>query len=74
LRVNVASVTYLPPTEREKGVQLGKGGRRGGSCGGAGAGGRLELRPPVESSDLDEKVLTTTRMRDTSSLIISVKS
>jgi hypothetical protein len=26
-------------------------------CDGAVAGGRLELRPPVESSDLDEKVL-----------------
>jgi hypothetical protein len=26
-------------------------------CDGAGAEGRFELRPPVESSDLDEKVL-----------------
>jgi hypothetical protein len=114
--------------EREKGVQLGKGGRRGGSagrgewscvdgrgdgslkakmlqvrrkkrrlrrsrscvdhlqscvfdhvgvttCDGAGAGRRFELRPPVESSDLDEKVvLTTTPVRDTSSLVIWVES
>jgi hypothetical protein len=38
-------------------------------CDGAVAqGGRLELRPPVESSDLDEKVLTTTPVRDTSSV------
>ncbi len=28
-----------------------------GSCDSAVAGGRLELRPPLESSDLDEKVL-----------------
>jgi hypothetical protein len=35
---------------------------------GAVAGGRLELRPPVESSDLDKKVLTTTPVRDTSSV------
>jgi hypothetical protein len=27
------------------------------TCDGAVAGGRLELRPPMESSDLDEKVL-----------------
>jgi hypothetical protein len=33
-----------------------------------------ELRPPVESSDLDEKVLTTTPMRDTSSLVIWVEN
>jgi hypothetical protein len=26
------------------------------TCDGAGAGGIFELRPPVESSDLDEKV------------------
>ncbi len=26
------------------------------TCDGAVAGGRIELRPPVESSDLDEKV------------------
>jgi hypothetical protein len=43
-------------------------------CDGAVAGARLELRPPVESSDLDEKVLTTTPVRDTSSLIIWVDS
>ncbi len=43
-------------------------------CDGAVAGGRLELRPPVESSDLDEKVLTTTPVRDTSSLVIWVES
>ncbi len=30
----------------------------------ASQGGRFELRPPVESSDLDEKVLTTTPVRD----------
>ncbi len=29
------------------------------------AGGKFELRPPVKSSDLDEKVLTTTPVRDT---------
>jgi hypothetical protein len=45
-----------------------------GHCDGAVAGGRLELRPPVESSDLDEKVLTTTPVRDTSPLIIWVDS
>jgi hypothetical protein len=45
-----------------------------GDCDGAVAGGRLELRPPVESSDLDEKVLTTTPVRDTSSLVILVES
>ncbi len=44
------------------------------NCDGAVAGGRLELRPPVESSDLDEKVLTTTLVRDTSSLAIWVES
>jgi hypothetical protein len=38
------------------------------------AGGRLELRPPVESSDLDEKVLTTTPVRDTNSVRIWVDS
>ncbi len=36
-------------------------------------GGRLELRPPVESSDLDEKMLTTTPVRDTTSLVIWVE-
>ncbi len=34
-------------------------------CDGAVAGGRIELGPPVESSDLYEKVLTTTPVRDT---------
>jgi hypothetical protein len=43
-------------------------------CDGAVAGGRFELRPPVESSDLDEKVLTTTPVSDTHPLIIWVKS
>jgi hypothetical protein len=43
-------------------------------CDGAVAGGRLELRPPVKSSDLDEKVLTTTPVRDTLSLVIWVES
>ncbi len=43
-------------------------------CDGAVAGGRLELRPPVESSDLDKKVLTTTPVRDTSSVGIWVES
>ncbi len=43
-------------------------------CDGAVAGGRLELGPPVESSDLDEKVLTTTPVRDTSSVRIWVDS
>jgi hypothetical protein len=43
-------------------------------CDCAVAGRRLELRPPVESSDLDEKVLTTTPVRDTSSLAIWVES
>ena len=43
-------------------------------CDGAVAGGRLELRPPVKSSDLEEKVLTTTPVRDTSPLIIWVNS
>jgi hypothetical protein len=43
-------------------------------CDGAIAGGRLEFRPPVESSDLDEKVLTTTPVRDTDSLVIWVES
>ncbi len=43
-------------------------------CDGAVAGGRLELRPPVESSDLDEKVLTTTPVRDTSLVGIWVES
>ncbi len=38
------------------------------------AGGRLELRPPVESSDLDEKVLTTTPVRDTRSVGIWVET
>jgi hypothetical protein len=47
---------------------------KSGSCDGAVAGGRLELRPPVESSDLDEKVLTTTPVRDTRSLVIWVES
>jgi len=42
-------------------------------CDGAVAGGRLELRPPVESSDLDEKVLTTTPVRDTHSVRIWVE-
>jgi hypothetical protein len=31
------------------------------TCDGAVAGGRLELRPPMESSDLDEKVLPLQR-------------
>ncbi len=44
------------------------------TCDGAVAGGRLELRPPVESSDLDEKVLTTTPVRDTPPLTIWVES
>ena len=44
------------------------------TCDGAVAGGRLELRPPVESSDLDEKVLTTTPVRDTCSVGIWVES
>ncbi len=44
------------------------------NCDSAVAGGRLELRPPVESSDLDEKVLTTTPVRDTSSVRIWVES
>ena len=44
------------------------------TCDGAVAGGRLELRPPVESSYLDEKVLTTTPVRDTSPPIIWVDS
>jgi hypothetical protein len=43
-------------------------------CDGAVAGGRLELRPPVESSDLDEKVLTTTPVRDTNSFVIWVEN
>jgi hypothetical protein len=43
-------------------------------CDCAGAGGRLELRPPMESSDLDEKVLTTTPVRDSSSVGIWVES
>jgi hypothetical protein len=43
-------------------------------CYGAVAGGRLELRPPVESSDLDEKVFTSTPVRDTSSVGIWVES
>jgi hypothetical protein len=42
-------------------------------CDGAEAGGRLELRPPVESSDLDEKVLTNTPVRDTFSVRIWVR-
>ncbi len=43
-----------------------------GFCDGA---GRLELRPPVESSDLDEKVLTTTPLRDTNLLrIVNIAS
>ncbi len=42
-------------------------------CDGAVAEGRLELRPPMESSDLDEKVLTTTLVRDTSILRIRVE-
>jgi hypothetical protein len=90
--VNIASVTYFPPTEREGPHQPGQEGqeRRKGlveklevedvtsvvqkqrriitcraaclitsevtTCDGAVSGGRLELRPPVESSDLDEKV------------------
>jgi hypothetical protein len=44
------------------------------TCDGAVAGGRLELRPPVGSTDLDEKVLTTTPVRDTSSVGIWVES
>jgi hypothetical protein len=44
------------------------------TCDGAVAGGRLELRPQVESSDLDEKVLTTTPVRDTSSVRIWFES
>ncbi len=44
------------------------------NCDSAVAGGRLELRPPVESSDLDEKVLTTTPVRDTNPRIIWVQS
>jgi hypothetical protein len=44
------------------------------TCDGAVAGGRLELRPPIESSDLDEKVLTTTPVRDTSSVGIWVET
>jgi hypothetical protein len=43
-------------------------------CDGAVAGGRLELRPPVESSDFDEKVLTTTPVRDTNSVGIWVET
>ncbi len=45
-----------------------------GTCDDVVAGGRLELRPPMESSDLDEKVLTTTPVRDTSSVGIWVES
>jgi hypothetical protein len=38
-------------------------------------GGRLELRPPVESSDFYyEKVLTTTPVRDTCLLVIWFES
>jgi hypothetical protein len=44
------------------------------TCDGAVAGGRIELGPPVESSDLDEKVLTTTPVRDSNPLIIWVES
>jgi hypothetical protein len=36
--------------------------------------GRIDLTSPVESSDLDEKVLATTSVRDTSSVGIWVKS
>ena len=36
--------------------------------------GRIDLTSPVESSDLDEKVLTTTPVRDTCSLVIWVES
>jgi hypothetical protein len=43
-------------------------------CDGAVAGGRIELGPQVESSDLDEKVLTTTPVRDSNPLIIWVES
>jgi hypothetical protein len=43
-------------------------------CDSAKQGGRLELRPPVESSDLDEKVLTTSPVRDTSSVGIWVET
>jgi hypothetical protein len=44
-------------------------------CDGAGAGGRLELRPPVESSESQILMkrcyqLTTTPVRDTSSVRI----
>jgi hypothetical protein len=45
-----------------------------GYCDGAVAGGRFELRPPVESSDLDGEVLTTTPVRDTSSVGIWVET
>jgi hypothetical protein len=44
------------------------------TCDGAVAGGRLELRPPVESSDLYEKVFTTTPVKDTSLVGIWVES
>ena len=43
-------------------------------CDGAGAGGRLELRPPVESSDLDEKVLPGTPVQSESGLRFNVTS
>jgi hypothetical protein len=43
-------------------------------CDGAVARGRIELRPPVESSDLDKKVLTTTPVRDTHPVGIWVES
>jgi hypothetical protein len=41
-------------------------------CDGAAAGGRIELGPPVEPSDLDEKVLTTTPVRDTNYQFIKI--
>jgi hypothetical protein len=43
-------------------------------CDGPVAGGRLELRPPVESSDLDEKVLPGTPVQSESGLRFNVTS
>ncbi len=60
-------------TEERVAGQRGQDEDDMGWCDGAVAG-RLELRPPVESSDLDEKVLTTTPVRDTSSLVIWVEN
>jgi hypothetical protein len=65
---------HIFPKDVQRKIQVKHRNVKSTRCDGAVAGGRIELGPPVESSDLDEKVLTTTPVRDTSSVRIWVES